>query len=116
MVYICPQQALKFTCESDSAAQLGIQWRIVFEGSRSLSAVTHSYIPSDQEGLTNMVTRNGLNFVFNLTVNSPSQLASTLKVTMTNTTGTRNGIANTTITVYCPQESHIKAVIAFQGN
>ena len=105
VLYVCPEDSIEITCESTG---LLLDWRIVFN-SLSLSDETHTYVQADQVGRYHTVTNNGLNMVFNLTVNSPSQLASTLTVTLTGDTVATN------TTVYCGHDSHIKTVIIVQG-
>ena len=85
-----------------------LDWRIVFS-SLSLSDQAQTYVQADPEGLIHTVANNGLNMVFNLTMNSPSQLVSTLSVTWTGATVATN------TTVQCGQESNHKAVIVIQG-
>ena len=109
VLYICPEEPLKFTCESDGG-QL-IDWRIAFS-SLSLSDETHTYVQSDREGRIHTVERSRLNMVFNLTLNNQSQLVSTLTVSLTNDTGTEA----TNATVYCGQESHLNTEIIVRGS
>jgi hypothetical protein len=103
--YLCPEEPIEITCESTG---LLIDWRIVFS-SLSHSDTTQTYLAADTEGLIHTAASNGLDMVFNLTVNRPSQLVSTLTVTWRGDTA----VANTT--VHCGQESNPKAVIVVQG-
>ena len=106
IVHICPQQpvAESVTCRSTQM----LQWRVTFGGSLTLSDVTMQYIPSDPVGRTDVATRNGFNFAFNLTVNNQSQLVSIMMVT-----GQIN--ATTNITVHCGQDILHLSWIAVQG-
>ena len=106
VLYLCPEEPIEITCESTGWL---IDWRIVFS-SLSRSDQAKTYVAADPEGLMHTVADNGLNMVFNLTVNRPSQLASTLTVTLTG-----DSVATNT-TVQCGQEYNPKAVIVVQGN
>ena len=103
LAHICPQQPVEFTCTSTQ----WLQWRIMFEGSLTLSDVTKEYLPTDPVGHTRIEIRNGLNFAFNLTVSNQSQLVSVMTVTLIST----NTITN--MTVHCGQDIHR---IAVQGD
>ena len=85
-----------------------MDWMIVFS-SLSHSDIIQTYIAADPEGLIHTVASNGLDMVFNLTVNRPSQFESMLTVTW------RGDTAVTNSTVQCGQESNSKAVIVVQG-
>ena len=105
VLYLCPEEPIAITCESTG---LLIDWRIVFS-SLSHSDTTQTYVAADPEGLIHTVASNGLDMVFNLTVNRPSQLVSMLTVTW------RGDTAVTNTTVQCGHESNPKAVMVVQG-
>jgi hypothetical protein len=105
VLYLCPEEPIEITCESTGWL---MDWRIMFS-SLSHPNEVQIYVATDPEGLVHQVASNGLNMVFNLTVNRPSQLVSTLTVTWTGDTAVTN------TTVQCGQEFSPKAVIVVQG-
>ena len=105
VLYLCPEEPIEITCESTG---LLIDWRIVFS-SLSHSDTIQTYVAADPEGLIHTVASNGLDMVFNLTVNRPSQLVSMLTVIW------RGDTAVTNTTVQCGQEPNPKAVMVVQG-
>lgn len=98
-----------FTCEvtsvPDQPSTRWLQWRIQFEESLSVAGVTRSYVESDAQGHLQTDERNGLDFVFNLTLNGPLMLVSTLTVTV----GSDTTSAINNATVHCGQRPYPKA-------
>ena len=85
-------QPQTFVCEVQK--QLGslprLEWRIDFdhEDPHSVPTVTGQYTSADSEGHIIKEDRLGVNFVFNLTSNSPSSLVSVMAVTANDTNTT----------------------------
>ena len=96
-VYICSGQPQIFLCEVPKQGSLTrLEWSIDFEGSHSVESVAQQYTSNDAEGFISRDDRAGVNFVFNLTSNSPSSLVSVMIITA-NETNVSTLINNATV-------------------
>ena len=113
VIHICVGQPQTFSCEvpkEGSLTRLG--WRIDFEPSSSEESVTRLFTSADSEGRILTESRPGVTFVFNLTSNGSSSLASVLNLTVDNINAT--ALINNA-TVSCGDEANQKMLHITEG-
>ena len=103
---MCLGQPQTFLCSvANQGPSTHLEWMVEFKDSRSVPNVIHELFSDDVQNIRD--TRNGISFVFNV-ISSSSSLESAMTVMVTDENGT--ALINNA-TVYCGQESDIRAVI-----